>query len=933
MSTLSSSMHSSRVVSGKQPRPPKSRSSIASSRRSTRHGKRPSGSAVSHSLRQDQQEIRIVDDSGVDVTPRSLMKPTRRLTVEDVKTRPKFLHAPSTLTKSRLTTATATQLETLTLPQFSTLKSASVASLMSSITSEASDLDDIESNASGLEQEQEGELDESSAGPKQLQLSDEELNSLVHIRLDETDTMFFFDMPSTWVDPEDEDEVARVQELNSHYEDMMHRHKNMADAFCAREAQTDVLLLKTKEQQTVTVTTATTACQSSQADIYDTMKRVEKRMDTLKGNSKLSQLARKAMKSKRDEAGYTVYDVSDDAPEKTQLGFGISIERPNKLPAPTPSHEAQWKAVCEDPSLMQHLSLMDCIIQHDELSAEQALYRHTTSELLEQLQAERWYAQNALNQSELESEGTGENGMLHGLGGVDGWDNDAERGDDGRSVKSSRATTRQGTASAATHATGPDRGLSGTSRPISRAVSETSSKVASQVSTRAASAMKLETDGATKDGDGTALAGVIEEEDTETADMGVGVGVGTGEMAPPHNVLSPEYVRLWKYTSTVTENARVTCMVWSEQDTGILAVGYSVGSDPAIEVPGLVCCWSIKSPTFPQRVFRTHSSISSLCFSKAHPQLLVAGLYDGNVVMFDALESKTLLASMTNDSVSRHAQPVRNMNFVLFPPKSSADQPQEKLVTCATDGRVLQWQTSKGLVPSCVMEVKRVAAEGSKTTHSNSKTAFIARQAGAMSIDFTRDDPTMYLLGTEDGPIHLCSTSYADSYLASFFGHTGTVYRVRHHPHHHSLFLSCSADWTVRLWSSSKPKIGAILRPTNAEVRDIVWSPVFPLVFASISQGKVHVWDLEQRAQDPILTIVVESEEETREMPLVCVEFNSNGSTVLVGDESGATHVLLIPQLALRSPPTQDEITEAGVALTRMLQPLDTPGLVQSDAA
>ena len=58
--------------------------------------------------------------------------------------------------------------------------------------------------------------------------------------------------------------------------------------------------------------------------------------------------------------------------------------------------------------------------------------------------------------------------------------------------------------------------------------------------------------------------------------------------------------------------------------------------------------------------------------------------------------------------------------------------------------------------------------------------------------------------GTEDGHIHKCSTSYSEQYLESYTGHIGPVYALQWSPFNKSLFISCSGDWTVRLWQEGR---------------------------------------------------------------------------------------------------------------------------------
>ena len=63
------------------------------------------------------------------------------------------------------------------------------------------------------------------------------------------------------------------------------------------------------------------------------------------------------------------------------------------------------------------------------------------------------------------------------------------------------------------------------------------------------------------------------------------------------------------------------------------------------------------------------------------------------------------------------------------------------------------------------------------------------------------------MVGTEEGAIHAYSKEYNATLLRSFVGHDMAVYRVVWNPFHPDVFLSCSADWTVKMWhrGHSKP--------------------------------------------------------------------------------------------------------------------------------
>lgn len=90
----------------------------------------------------------------------------------------------------------------------------------------------------------------------------------------------------------------------------------------------------------------------------------------------------------------------------------------------------------------------------------------------------------------------------------------------------------------------------------------------------------------------------------------------------------------------------------------------------------------------------------------------------------------------------------------------------------------------------------------------------------------------------------------------------GPIYRVRCNPYWHPndcpIFITCSYDWTVRVWhekdSDSKltcHQIGDL----QQQVNDICWSPSTSSVFASVANdGRVEIWDLKKDSLAPQLT-------------------------------------------------------------------------------
>jgi len=70
-----------------------------------------------------------------------------------------------------------------------------------------------------------------------------------------------------------------------------------------------------------------------------------------------------------------------------------------------------------------------------------------------------------------------------------------------------------------------------------------------------------------------------------------------------------------------------------------------------------------------------------------------------------------------------------------------------------------------------------------------------------LCFDFSKHDPFSFIVGTEEGNIHLCYTAYSGDYQETYEGHHLAVYKVQYNPFDSDTFISTSADWTVKIWS------------------------------------------------------------------------------------------------------------------------------------
>lgn len=144
-------------------------------------------------------------------------------------------------------------------------------------------------------------------------------------------------------------------------------------------------------------------------------------------------------------------------------------------------------------------------------------------------------------------------------------------------------------------------------------------------------------------------------------------------------------------------------MAWNNLNPDLLAVGYGE-FDFTKQGDGLVLFWSLKNPEYPQKIYRTDCSVTSLAFANKSYNLLAVGMYDGRVAVYDVRkeDDKAVLEASYNGG--KHSDSVWEVRWVDKGPERA-----EALVSVSSDGRVTQWSMSKGLECSDLIKLKRVS--------------------------------------------------------------------------------------------------------------------------------------------------------------------------------------------------------------------------------
>ena len=287
---------------------------------------------------------------------------------------------------------------------------------------------------------------------------------------------------------------------------------------------------------------------------------------------------------------------------------------------------------------------------------------------------------------------------------------------------------------------------------------------------------------------------------------------------------------LWHFKTERTKRKQVTTICWNPNYPDLFAV--ACGSyDFMRQGSGMVCCFSLKNTSHPEYIFSTDSGAMCLDFHQHHHSLLAVGCYDGTVLVYDVRSKINRPIYSSSIRTGKHTDPVWQVHWQL------EDLAKElNFFSISSDGQVASWIMSKNeLKMEPVMQLKLVA-----TARDDPDEVNLSGLAGGCCFDFNRHNEHLFIVGTEEGKIHKCSKAYSGQYLETYQGHHMAVYTVKWNPFHPRVFISCSADWTVKIWDhqTSTPILSFDL---NNAVGDVAWAPYSSTVFAAVtSDGKVR---------------------------------------------------------------------------------------------
>ena len=234
---------------------------------------------------------------------------------------------------------------------------------------------------------------------------------------------------------------------------------------------------------------------------------------------------------------------------------------------------------------------------------------------------------------------------------------------------------------------------------------------------------------------------------------------------------------LFKFKCDVTDGTPVTCMDINSANPDLIAVSYGEYDIDCTQQlkQGILAFWTLKNPTFPEKIIYHEHSITSCQFSKRNPHLIAIGDSHGNIAIFNIRsEDYNLPIAESKDLDGKHTDIIWEIQWV------DRDAKGEALVSISGDGRVIEWSMKKGLEMSDLTQLKRETNPNQKDVFQSAaadegkekKGGMTFISTGGLSIDFpAKQNGITYYAATEDCSIHQCSVSYPDQYLENYYGH------------------------------------------------------------------------------------------------------------------------------------------------------------------
>ncbi|KAL1508970.1 hypothetical protein ABEB36_003782 [Hypothenemus hampei] len=337
---------------------------------------------------------------------------------------------------------------------------------------------------------------------------------------------------------------------------------------------------------------------------------------------------------------------------------------------------------------------------------------------------------------------------------------------------------------------------------------------------------------------------------------------------------------LWTFANASTNGHCVSAFEWNPVNQDLIAVGY--GKFYFVENnTGMIFIWNIKNPIQPERTY---------FFSIPDPNLLAVGFYNGHIVVID-------ITKRDLNIIGENVPGFEVVWNIVWRPNLDPTIETEQICASFDDGRVIFYSIGKTRELEAQQMMRVAKADGKLKGYNSMRKCSnlnipVSRYAGARFIRWHPEDSNIYLVGTNEGVVHKCSTNYINQHLDLFLAHDGPVNELKYSPFSRKIYATCGDDWHLRIWAEGIADPLHELYVTMMSVQSMDWSPTHSTILATVFGKTILLWDFQRKIWKP------QSETQSPSGATnTVVEFTKSGRCLVVGDVNGNVHVFALEDM------------------------------------
>ncbi|VVC88862.1 unnamed protein product [Leptidea sinapis] len=339
---------------------------------------------------------------------------------------------------------------------------------------------------------------------------------------------------------------------------------------------------------------------------------------------------------------------------------------------------------------------------------------------------------------------------------------------------------------------------------------------------------------------------------------------------------------LWTLECDEAANRPIASVSFNPKNEDILAVAHGKYSY-AESFKGLVNVWCTKNPCIPERTYHFDDPVTSVAFSDQNPNWLGCGFVNGDVLILDITSYTIKTVAKSKRDTNPCFEPIWALSW------RGPDKESQYLMATCQDGRINKFTSTKTHDFICTPMMRISTVEGQMKGMDVPKQCIkadvaITRNPAALCMLWHPRIQHVYLVGTDEGCIHKCSTHYLNQHMDVFRAHSGPVYSLKYSPFMGSLLVSCGADSAIRFWIEGMDEVIMTLN-CPSPVFDIAFCPINSTILLSASGNVLSIWDLRRKNHMPCAEYSFPAQ-----VCLTYVKFSSSGQNVFVGDTLGRVH-------------------------------------------